>query len=330
MVQHLRNKIRGLEQVACLTAGDWALDIGSNDGTALGSYATDGIQRVGIDPTAKKFREFYDSGIHVVEDFFSADRYLKVSGGRPARLITSLAMFYDLDSPVDFVREIKAALASDGLWHFEQSYLPAMLNTNSLDTICHEHVSYYSFYAVEEILRRADMRVVDVSFNDVNGGSFAVTATHGTSQLPGNTAVIEWVRASEKALNIHTERPLLEFAARAGQYVSVLVDLLNRLSDAGKRVIGYGASTKGNVLLQYAGLGVKQLAAIGEINPDKFGRVTPGSHIPIVSDAEARAMKPDYFLVLPWHFRSDILRREQEFLRQGGRFIFPLPVPEIV
>ena len=330
MVRHLGDKIGVLESVSGLQADDWVLDIGSNDGTSLGSYQTPGLRRVGIDPTAKKFREYYQPGIKVVEDFYSADRFLRESDGCLAKVITSLAMFYDLDSPVNFVRDIKRALAVDGIWHFEQSYLPAMLNTNSLDTICHEHISYYSFFAIEQILKRAGMRVIDVSFNHVNGGSFAVTATHIESDRPANTAIIEWVRKSEQTLRIHTEQPLLEFAARAKRYVEILTDLLDRLHRDGKRVIGYGASTKGNVLIQYAKLGTEQLPAIGEINPDKFGCVTPGTHIPIVSDAEAREMNPDYFLVLPWHFRSDILGREQAFLRRGGRFIFPLPVPEIV
>lgn len=332
MVRHLKDKIGVLERAAKLTEGDWVLDIGSNDGTTLGSYQTAGINRIGIDPTAHKFRKYYAEGIQVVEDFFTAAPYLATADGRPAKLITSMAMFYDLDAPVDFVRDVKACLAPDGLWHFEQSYLSAMLHTNSLDTICHEHVSYYSFNAIEEILRRAGMRVVDVSFNDVNGGSFAVTATHEESGIEGNLPVIDWVRATEETLGIKTEEPLKEFAKRAKTQVDLLVNLLDRLNAAGRKVVGYGASTKGNVLLQYAGIKADKLPAIGEINPDKYGYVTPGTHIPIVSDEEARAMNPDYFLVLPWHFRADILSRsrEQEFLRDGGHFIFPLPTPEIV
>lgn len=330
MTRHLKDKIGVLERAANLSTDDWVLDIGSNDGTTLGSYSVAGLNRIGIDPTARKFREHYQPGIHVVDDFFNAARYLANTDGRRAKLITSMAMFYDLDSPVEFVRDVKASLAPDGLWHFEQSYLPAMLRTNSLDTICHEHVSYYSFHAIEQILGRADMQVVDVSFNDINGGSFAVTATHSNAAVTGNQPVIEWVRASERAQGIETQRPLIEFAKRAAEQVAILVDLLNRLKRAGRKVIGYGASTKGNVLLQYAGLGIDHIQAIGEINPEKYGCVTPGTHIPIVSDKEARDLKPDYFLVLPWHFRSDILRREQDCLRRGGRFIFPLPTPEIV
>lgn len=330
MVAHLQRKVRRLEVQAGLARGDWVLDIGSNDGTTLGSYGVDGLERVGIDPTAQKFREHYRPGIRVVPEFFSADRYRAVEGWQPARVVTSLAMFYDLEDPVAFAADVKSILAADGLWHFEQSYLPTMLNANSFDTICHEHVSYYSLASVEAILERAELKVLDVGFNDVNGGSFTVTATHAESRLEPNAPLCEWVRRSERELGLTTSAPLAEFAERCRRYVDLLVDLLAGLAAAGRVVLGYGASTKGNVLLQYAGLGPEHLRAIGEINPDKFGCVTPGTHIPIVSDADARAQRPDYFLVLPWHFRNDILRRETDWQASGGRFIFPLPVPEIV
>jgi len=330
MVQHLQRKVHRLQTRAELKPGDWVLDIGSNDGTTLGSYTVEGINRVGIDPTSAKFREYYQPGIHVVPEFFAADRFHGVDGSEPAKIVTSLAMFYDLEAPVTFATEVKSILAPDGIWHFEQSYLPTMLNANSFDTICHEHVSYYSFASVEQILERAGMKVLDVGFNDINGGSFTITATHVESTMKPNTAVIEWLRATERRLGLHTSAPLFEFAERVKTYVAVLVDLLEKLRDDGQTVVGYGASTKGNVLLQYAGLGSEHIKAIGEINPDKYGCVTPGSNIPIVSDEEARAMNPDYFLVLPWHFRNDILRRETDYMTSGGRFLFPLPVPEIV
>jgi len=330
MVQHLRSKVARLEKQACLEAGDWVLDIGSNDGTTLGAYSAKGLNRVGIDPTASKFREYYQPGIHVVPEFFAAEHFNGVEGSRPAKIITSLAMFYDLEAPLEFAREVKSVLAEDGLWHFEQSYLPMMLNSNSLDTICHEHVSYYCLTAVEQILERTGMKLVDIGFNDINGGSFTLTATHAESKLEANHALLNWVRDTERSLGLHRSEPLFEFAERIKTQVAILVDLLERLRAGGATVLGYGASTKGNVLLQYAGIGTEHVKAIAEINPDKFGCCTPGTHIPIVSDEEARAMNPDYFFVLPWHFRNDILRRETEYQRAGGRFLFPLPVPEVV
>jgi len=330
MVNHLELKAQYLTRCAGLKSGDWILDIGSNDGTLLGAFSVTGLKKAGIDPSAGKFRKYYQPGIHVAEDFFSAETYHEIAGDSKAALVTSIAMFYDLESPVDFVKSIRDILADDGVWHFEQSYAPMMLRTNSFDTICHEHVEYYSLHSILQILNRADMKIIDVTFNDINGGSFAVTACKSSSDRQANTPLIEWVLNSEKKLGMLTVDPFLAFGERVRERTAMLVDLLERLARAGKKVIGYGASTKGNVLLQYAGITAKLLPAIAEINPDKFGHVTPGTLIPIISEQEARAMKPDYFLVLPWHFRNDILAREHAYIREGGKFIFPLPEPDIV
>jgi hypothetical protein len=329
MVRHLRGKVARLEVAADLAPGDWVLDIGSNDGTTLRSYSRPSLNRIGIDPTAAKFRQYYDNEAHVVADFFSADNYFSVATDK-AKLVTSIAMFYDLEDPVSFAAQVGSVLRPDGIWHFEQSYLPTMLNRNSFDTICHEHVSYYSLYAIEQILGRAGLRVLDLRFNDINGGSFAITASHAASPLPANEPVLDWIREQEAQAGIHTAAPLLAFAERTQTYAASIRSLLEKLADAGRSVIGYGASTKGNVVLQYAGIGPRHIQAIAEVNPDKFGCVTPGTHIPIISDSEARAMNPDYYFVLPWHFKTDILAREGDYLAQGGRFIFPLPEPEIV
>ncbi|MCF7975678.1 MAG: class I SAM-dependent methyltransferase [Phycisphaerae bacterium] len=330
MVQHLQAKAAYLTRLGALKAGDWVLDIGSNDGTLLGLYAVEGLNLAGIDPSSAKFKSYYKKGILRVEEFFSASRYRDISNHQKAALVTSIAMFYDLDNPVEFAGEIHDILTEDGLWHFEQSYLPAMLRTNSFDTVCHEHAEYYSLHSVQNILKRAGMKILEVSFNDVNGGSFAVTACRKESGRVANTALLDWVYASETLLKLNTPIPVLDLGRRIKTNMTLLVDLLERLARAGKTVVGYGASTKGNVMLQYAGITRELLPAIAEVNPDKFGHVTPGTQIPIVSDSEARAMKPDYFLVLPWHFRNDILAREQEYLCLGGHFIFPMPEPEIV
>jgi hypothetical protein len=232
-------------------------------------------------------------------------------------------MFYDLDDPIAFARGIASVLAPDGLWHFEQSYMPSMLRTTSYDTICHEHLEYYSLGVVQTILDAADLKLVDVQMNGVNGGSFAVTAAPKASARPANQAVIDWLLGQEERMGLGTVRPFREFEDRVFR-------LLQALEADGKKVLGYGASTKGNVALQFCGVTTKELAAIAEVNPEKFGRVTPGTHIPIVSEAEAKAMEPDYFLVLPWHFKEGILQREQEYIAQGGKFIFPFPEIEII
>jgi hypothetical protein len=329
MVRHLTHKIHYLERLADLKPGDTVLDIGSNDCTSLKAYATQGLKRIGIDPTGLKFKQYYPDDVALVPDFFSAANFRKVSD-RPAKVVTSIAMFYDLDNPIAFARDIASILAPDGLWHFEQSYMPAMLRTTSYDTICHEHLEYYSLEVVRTILEAADLKLVDVQMNGVNGGSFAVTAARKTAPISANLAVIDWLLGQEERMGLGTVRPFREFEDRVFRHRADLIRLLKALEADGKTVLGYGASTKGNVTLQFCGVTTKELAAIAEVNPEKFGRVTPGTHIPIVSEAEAKAMKPDYFLVLPWHFKEGILQREQEYIAQGGKFIFPFPEIEII
>ncbi len=329
MVRHLSQKIAKLEKKAHLAPSDVVLDIGSNDATSLKAYATPGLTRIGIDPTGEKFRAYYPDDIKLVPDFFSSANFDKF-GVKCAKIITSLAMFYDLEDPVWFAREIAKSLAPDGVWHFEQSYMPSMLRLTSYDTICHEHIEYYSLNAICKILDAADLQVIDVQMNAVNGGSFAITAGHRHTQHARNEAIIHWLLEQEERMGLNTPRPYREFEDRVFRHREDLRRLLRALKDDGKRVLGYGASTKGNVVLQFCGIGPDLLEAVAEVNPDKFGCFTPGSHIPIISEADARAMAPDYFLVLPWHFKDGILAREQEYLAGGGKMIFPFPEIEIV
>jgi hypothetical protein len=331
MVDHLSGKVAYLERMCRPSSGDVIVDIGSNDATTLKAYATPGLRRIGIDPTGKKFRSFYPEDVRLVPDFFSAAAYRSVERERGARIVSSIAMFYDLESPIDFAREVASILTKDGVWHFEQSYMPSMLRLNSYDTICHEHLEYYSLQVVANILDQADMKVVDVGMNAVNGGSFAVTAARkeNTSVKP-NRAVIDWLLEQEDRMGLQSTRPYREFEERVFRHREDLTRLIRALNADGKKVLGYGASTKGNVVLQFCGLTSKDIPAIAEVNAEKFGAFTPGTHIPIVSEADARAMNPDYFLVLPWHFKDGILRREKEYLARGGKFIFPFPEIEII
>ncbi len=329
MVDHLTNKVRQLERLVGPRPGDTVLDIGSNDATLLKAYAVDGLQRVGVDPTGAKFASYYPPDVKLVPDFFSAAAYRSAASG-PARIITSIAMFYDLEQPIEFAREVASVLADDGIWHFEQSYMPSMLRLNSYDTICHEHLEYYSLGVVRRILAAAGLELVDVAMNNVNGGSFAVTAAKPANRnLRRNQAVIDWMLGQEDRMGLGTPRPFREFEERAYRHREDLTRLIRSLVADGKKVLGYGASTKGNVVLQFCGLGPADIPAIADVNPDKFGHVTPGTHIPIISEAQAKSMSPDYFLVLPWHFKDGIMRREKDYLAAGGKFIFPFPEIEI-
>ena len=329
MVRHLTNKVRMLEKMVTLSDSDLVIDIGSNDATTLKAYSGN-FRKVGIDPTGNKFKEYYNDDITLIPDFFSAAAFRELFPTDKAKIITSIAMFYDLESPASFVRDIESCIADDGIWHFEQSYMPSMLRTNSYDTICHEHLEFYSFKVVKNLLDDCGMRVVDVQMNAVNGGSFAVTACKKNASLRSNTPIIKWMLQQEDDMGLDTPKPYRDFEERVYRHRKNLVELIEALVADGKKIFGYGASTKGNVLLQFCGLGPEQIPFIAEVNDQKFGSFTPGTHIPIISEAEARAMKPDYFFVLPWHFKHNILDREVDFIADGGKFIFPLPEIEIV
>lgn len=331
MVDHLNAKVAYLERLVQPRAGEVIVDIGSNDATTLKAYRSPGLRRLGIDPTAAKFRDFYPADVQLIPDFFSRDAYVSVFPHTKARIVTSIAMFYDLEDPIEFARQIESILAEDGVWHLEQSYLPAMLRATSYDTVCHEHLEYYSLHVIQKIMDVAGLKVIDVAQNDINGGSFAITVARRSNQsLPVNQAVIRWMLDQEIQMGLHTPRPYREFEERVFRHRDDLRRLIQGLSDAGKTVLGYGASTKGNVVLQFCGFTAADIPAIAEVNIEKFGRVTPGSHIPIISEADAEAMQPDYYLVLPWHFREGIIRRESAFRQRGGKLIFPFPDIQII
>jgi hypothetical protein len=329
MVQHLRRKVERIRSLVSLSPGELVIDIGANDSTLLQGYPNT-LTLVGVDPSGPKFHSYYPPHIQLIPDFFTAALVNKAYPGKRAKVITSIAMFYDLERPQDFVDQVAALLDNDGVWVFEQSYLPAMLETNSYDTICHEHLEYYSLAQVKRMLDKAGLKIVDVEFNDVNGGSFSITASPRRSRYAEAADLVQRTLRREEHLALASNGTYREFGARAAEHRRALVGLLSDLKKQGKTVFGYGASTKGNVLIQYCGIDSTLVTCIAEVNEDKFGAFTPGSNIPIVSEAEARGRNPDYFIVFPWHFRAGILKREEAFLRSGGQFIFPLPRIDIV
>ena len=329
MVEHLASKINMLESMYTLSATDVVLDIGSNDGTSLNSYKTEYIRKIGMDPAGKKFSKYYNDDIELIPDFFSADNFRKVCN-KKVKIVTSISMFYDLESPIGFAKQIEEILDDDGIWHLEQSYMPAMLRNNAYDTICHEHLEYYSLSIIKYILEAASLKIINISTNDINGGSFTVTAAKDNSLYNPNFSLINWLLRQEQEMGLNTLKPYLDFAERVKEHRYQFNDLLNSLNKDGKLIFGYGASTKGNVILQYCGLSSKQIKTIIEVNPDKFGSFTPGTLIPIDDETKIRETKPDYFVVFPWHFRNGILAKEKEYLKSGGHFIFPLPFIEVV
>jgi hypothetical protein len=329
MVAHLQGKVREIERTVALKPGDLVVDIGSNDGTLLNSYAEPSLSRIGIDPSGLKFQQYYKPGVELIPDFFSA-RTLRRATDAQAKVVTSIAMFYDLEDPLDFVRQIRDILAEDGMWVFEQSYLPSMVETNSYDTICHEHLEYYALEQIIYIADRMDLKVTALETSDINGGSFSIGLAHKSAQYPEATAAVNAMLAREREAGYGGMGPLQRLNSAIEHQREQLLSFLKGAKREGKTVFGYGASTKGNVLLQYCGITADLLPCIAEVNSDKFGSYTPGTRIPIISEAEARARKPDYFLVLPWHFRNAIVLKESDYLSGGGCLVFPLPALEVV
>jgi len=328
MVSHLRGKVaRILERIA-VPPGALVLDIGSNDGTTLSAYPAGRYDRLGIDPTAAKFRQYYPPDVTVVTELFSEAVFRAAVGDRRAAVVTSFAMFYDLENPLAFMRELHRVLADDGVWVFEQSYLPLMLERNAYDTICHEHIEYYAMSQIAWMAQRTGFKVIDIERNDINGGSFSVAVAKSTSALP-ETPELARILDEERAAGVDGLEIYRAFADRVAASRDALRGFLAEARAAGKTVGALGASTKGNVILQYCGLTAADLVAVGEVNDEKFGGFTPGTLIPICAEADLIARRPDYLLVLPWHFRDTFLRKRDR-LQGTTRLVFPLPTLEVV
>lgn len=327
MVQHLEAKISRLAERYGITEESVVLDIGSNDGTSCNKWLTYTKNVVGMDPTANKFRSFYNEKVILISEFFTSKNFLSYSP--KAQLITSIAMFYDLDDPVGFAVEIYDSLTENGVWHLEQSYLPSMLAANAYDTICHEHVEYYSLSSLNEIFKRANFKIIEVSLNDINGGSISVTVAKESNTRYAVPEYVSWLLKEEHYdLYENNMTKLSELHLRVERHRDALNSLLNNLKKEGE-IWGLGASTKGNVLLQYCQIDTKLITAIADVNPDKMNRITPGSHIPIKSEEEWMKALPRYSLVLPWHFKRTFIARNEKYAQSGGQLIFPLPRIEL-
>lgn len=330
MVNHLQDIVNKIEKRLTLKAGDLVIDIASNDGSLLAAYKNKDLDFLGVDPTAKKFKQYYPSYVEILADFFSASKVKARRGEKKAKVITSIAMFYDLPEPLLVMQEISNLLDADGLWVVEQSYLPSMIKNTSYDTICHEHLEFYALKQFKWMADHAGLKIIDIEFNKTNGASFCLTLSKQDSKYEEATSDISQILKIEDSEGFNALEIYNEFACQVEAHRSALRNLIQDIKAKGQKILGYGASTKGNVILQYCGLNKNDLEAIADVNADKFGRYTPGTKISIISEADAKSLKPDYFLVLPWHFKDNILEREKSLRQDGVKFIFPLPNIEII
>jgi SAM-dependent methyltransferase len=329
----MQGHLRGIVEEACELRGGHcktALDIGCNDGTLLSFYPGD-TECVGIDPSNSLPAS--TDRVQYVRDFFPSVELRNALGPKKFEVITSVAMFYDLEDPLTFTNEVRHFLAPDGIWVVEVSYMPQMLKQGSYDSICHEHLEYYSLSTLENLFERAELKLVRADFNGMNGGSIRCFVTHQNCfeyKSDEDLMKLREIRVAEFDMELDLDRPYRLFQDGIERHRVELTRVLRDLRLAGKSIHIYGASTKGNTILQWCGIDSRLVDCASERNPDKWGTVTPGTEIPIVSEEESRARNPDCYLVLPWHFQEEFLQREEAMLRRGTRFIFPLPEVRVV
>lgn len=329
----MRRHLAGIaeEAIAIHPYAQYALDIGSNDGTLLNSYPNDGVIGFGIDPSNI---EFNSERFHYYRDFFPSpalkeDIYMR-SSDRGADIVTSIAMMYDLDNPIAFALGVRGVLALDGVWIFEQSYMPEMLSLSAYDTICHEHLEYYSLSVLETLCKKAGLKIFNATLNSCNGASircFACRKDCYAFDRPEFKNNLWNIRVNEFNMGLDSDEPYREFARNVVVHKQALKNLLLGLKEEGKKIHVYGASTKGNVMLQWCDTSTDLIECAADRDPNKWGATMLGSGIPIVSEKESRSKNPDYYLVLPWHFREEFLERERG---SNVKMIFPLPQIEII
>jgi SAM-dependent methyltransferase len=340
MKKELLDIVENIKKVQKLEKNDLWLDIACNDGTLL-SHVGQHINKLGIDPAEDSFAvESRLVADEIIQDYFTLESFNRSKfKSKKAKVITCIAMFYDLDNPIDFLNDVKEVLDDDGLFVIQMSYTPLMIKQLAFDNICHEHVYYWSLTSLEKLMMEAGLKIVDCQLNDINGGSFRVYIKKQDSDItkfatrPYRDVCdvrIESIRQWENTQYLDSTKTWFDFYQGIEDLKKQTVDFIKDEKSKGKTICGYGASTKGNTLLQYFGLDNTLIDAIAERSPYKFGHKTIGTNIPILSEDEVRKMKPDYMLILPWHFISEFTEREKEYLNGGGKFIVPCPKFEII
>ena len=309
--------------------GTNVLEIASNDGTLINMLNKYDLKTTAIDPSAEQYFYNYPDETDVYVDFFDKDFNNKFEIKSKFDLIISLAVLYDVDNPVSFAKTIYNNLDDNGIWITEQTSSLTLLDTNAYDSICHEHLTYLSYKTLNEICQLAGLRIIDAYKNDINGKSFVLVITKNANSHEPNIGNIKKYVDYENSYRPDSLKKWEMFEDFVINHKTDLKKIIEDLKIEGP-VFGYGASTKGNVLLQYLGITKKDLPYILERDEKKYGLETPGSQIPIISEKEGKDNNPVGLIVFPWHFKKEIINREKEFLNNGGKLIFPLPTIEVV
>ena len=329
MTDHVKKITQTLAKKTSLKKNDLVLDIASNDGTLLKKYKNKNIIKFGVDPILNKYKKNYKNIRYSISGFFSASK-VKEKTKKKFKIISALSVFYDLLNPNKFLRDVKTLLLPEGVFLLEFADLASIIKYKMFDTICHEHLEYYSSKVIINLVKKNDLRVFDIKQNFINGSSKQYYICHKNSKIKSKSKIINKTLRSESKLKLNTVKTFKEFIQKINFLKTQLNNKIKYIRRNNQSIHCYGASTKGNVLLQYFNIDNKKISFAAERNKNKYGLVTPGSKIKIISEENSRKMKPDYYLVLPWHFKKEILKREKNTLRTGTKFIFPLPNFEII
>ncbi len=330
MVSALKEVVESVTSIIKLEKNDVVLDIGSNDGTLLKQY-DDNLIKIGFEPS-----NLWELGINkntkIVNDYFGSDKFLNVSNNKKAKIITAIAMFYDLEDPNKFVYDLKKCLDENGIIVIQMNYLGLMLKNNTFDNISHEHLEYYSLKTLNYLLKKYDLEIFDVILNDVNGGSFRVYIKNKGSvitSLNGYDRVKTQIDYEEK-LGMDKKEVYAEFAERIISIKEKLLSILESEKAKGKKIFIYGASTRGLVILQFVGIDEKLISLATDKNKDKWGKYIAGTKIKIIPIDEYRIQSPDYLFVLPYHFINEIMNQEDVYIKNGGKLIVAIPEVKII
>lgn len=327
MVQHAQDLAAEVTAARHLGPDSLVIEIASNDGYLLQHYANAGVPVLGVDPAANVAPAAEARGVPTLVAFFGLDIAQRlVTEGRRADVIHALNVLAHVADLNGVMAGIALLLKPGGVAIIETPYVRSMIERVEFDTIYHEHLCYYSLTALEHLVHRHGLAVIDVSETPVHGGSLRVTI--GAGQEP--SARVHALLAEEQALGLDRLAYYTAFGERVAALRAQLLGLLGQLQAEGRRIAVYGASAKGSTLLNYFGIGPETLEYVVDRSTAKQGRYTPGSHLPIYPPARLLEDRPDDVLLLTWNFADEILAQQAAYRELGGRFIIPIPEPHVV
>ena len=332
MLKDLKKVVDKAQAFVPLSKNEIVVDIGANDCSML-SYFPKDLKRIAVEPATNIDWSDVDKTIDIINDFFPSEKFTHHIKKKKVKIFTSCAMFYDLDNPNLFVQSIKENLDDDGVWCIQLSYLLSMLKNINFYDICHEHLSYYSIETFESVLEGLNLKLFFAELNEVNGGSIRLFVCRKDNNIYNKekfTDQLKKLKIEEQQYNLKAEKTFKEFQNKIDNIKKKTNLFVDNILNLQKKVFALGASTKGNILLQHFGLDKSKIPYISERNPEKVGLKCLGSDIELISEEDARLKSPEAFVVLPWNFKDEIIKREKVYLDNGGILMFPMPYPHTV